>query len=130
MKNAYPGARVDSDAPLYQMFDKDLWTDFDFTERYPSRSELCRYFDHLDAKLHFTDQTTFNANVTGASWSDKEGSWTVEVDVGGQKETSTCRWFIPAIGFAAKAFIPKFKGMERFKGETHHSAVSHLRCRG
>jgi hypothetical protein len=34
------------------------------------------------------------------------------------------RWFIPAIGFAAKAYIPVIEGMKDFKGVMHHTAVS------
>jgi hypothetical protein len=33
------------------------------------------------------------------------------------------RWFIPAIGFAAKAYIPTMNGMGDFKGIMHHTAV-------
>ncbi len=118
------GARVDSDAPLYQMFDKELWSGFDFEQRYPGRSELRRYFDFIDSKLNFSSKTTYNADVTGAVWSEAEKKWTVEINMKGRKSTATCKWFIPAIGFAAKGYIPKIKGMETFKGHIHHSAVS------
>ena len=36
------------------------------------------------------------------------------------------RWFIPAIGFAAKAYIPTMEGMGDFKGIMHHTAVRPL----
>lgn len=36
------------------------------------------------------------------------------------------RWFIPAIGFAAKAYIPTMDGMNDFKGIMHHTAVRPL----
>ena len=62
--------------------------------------------------------------MVGAKWIEATGLWTVEVEINGSIQTSTCRWLIPAIGFAAKPFIPKYKGMEMFKGELHHSAVS------
>lgn len=39
----YPGARVDSDTPIYQLFDKELWEDFTYTERYPDWRDLRRY---------------------------------------------------------------------------------------
>ena len=31
--NCYPGARVDTDSPIYQLFDKELWKDWTFKER-------------------------------------------------------------------------------------------------
>ncbi|KAK3073666.1 hypothetical protein LTR53_004530, partial [Teratosphaeriaceae sp. CCFEE 6253] len=46
--NCYPGARVDSDTPIYQLFDKELWEDFTFEERYAGWKELRRYFKHIE----------------------------------------------------------------------------------
>jgi cation diffusion facilitator CzcD-associated flavoprotein CzcO len=48
--NCYPGARVDTDTPIYQLFDKELWEDFTFRERYAGWQELRRYFAHVDQK--------------------------------------------------------------------------------
>merc|ERR1712070_1257438 len=48
--NCYPGARVDSDTPIYQLFDKELWEDFTFKERYAGWPELRRYFKHIEKK--------------------------------------------------------------------------------
>lgn len=59
--NVYPGARVDTDTPIYQLFDKELWDDFTFKERYAGWKELRRYFDHVDKKWnlrqHFESET-------------------------------------------------------------------------
>jgi cation diffusion facilitator CzcD-associated flavoprotein CzcO len=119
--NAYPGARVDSDAPLYQLFDRELWADFSFTERYPARDELCRYFDHIDGKIGFSRDTEYNKRVVGARFDEGARLWTVRCEDGAE---ARARWFIPAIGFAAKAYIPTIKGAETFAGEMHHTAVS------
>lgn len=118
--NCYPGARVDSDAPLYQLFDKEMWDDFSFTERYPARNELTRYFDHIDSKIHFSEHTEYNKRVDGANFDEDEQKWEVRCKDGSRAKA---RWFIPAIGFAAKPYIPKYKGMERFKGQMRHTAV-------
>ena len=50
-KNCYPGARVDSDTPIYQLFDKELWSTFTFKERYAGWRELRRYFEHVEKVL-------------------------------------------------------------------------------
>nr|MCW2728869.1 putative cyclohexanone monooxygenase [Aeromicrobium sp.] len=42
--NRYPGARVDSHAPVYQFTDEYLWKDWDFSEMYPGHEEMRRYF--------------------------------------------------------------------------------------
>jgi len=33
------------------------------------------------------------------------------------------RWFIPAVGFAAKPYTPFYPGIEKFKGEIHHTST-------
>jgi cyclohexanone monooxygenase len=33
--NCYPGARVDTEGPIYQFSRDDLWRDWEFTELYP-----------------------------------------------------------------------------------------------
>ena len=47
--------------------------------------------------------------------------WTITCEDG---SSAVARWFIPAIGFAAKAYIPTMEGMGDFKGIMHHTAVS------
>lgn len=44
--NCYPGARVDSDTPIYQLFDKELWEDFTFKERYAGTLGFCTSLRH------------------------------------------------------------------------------------
>ena len=119
--NCYPGARVDSDAPIYQLFDKEIWEEFSFTERYPGWQELRRYFDFLDSKIQYTKDTLFNKTVSGATFDESTHQWLVNCADGSQYYG---RWFIPAIGFAAKAYKPPLPGAENFKGVMHHTAVS------
>jgi cation diffusion facilitator CzcD-associated flavoprotein CzcO len=61
--------------------------------------------------------------VKSARFDDSEGvhKWTIEC---GDGTKARARWFIPAIGFAAKAYIPQMEGMNDFKGIIHHTAVS------
>lgn len=118
--NCYPGARVDSDAPIYQLFDKEIWEEFCFEERYPDWKELRRYFKYLDQKLKISEHTKYNCTVVGAKFNEETCKWEVKCADG---STALCRWFIPAIGFAAKKYVPPYKGLDKFKGEIHHTAV-------
>ncbi|KAI9717699.1 MAG: hypothetical protein M1828_007102 [Chrysothrix sp. TS-e1954] len=117
--NCYPGARVDSDAPIYQMFDKELWEGFSFKERYPGWQELRRYFDYLDEKLQFSKSVEYDSQVTGATFDDSKRLWHIKC---GNGKTATAKWFIPAIGFAAKKYVPPIQGLDKFKGPIHHTA--------
>lgn len=118
--NCYPGARVDSDAPIYQMFDKEIWQGFTFKERYPGWQELRRYFAYLEETLDLQKHLKFDCMVKGAKFDENEQKWTLNCSDG---VPVTARWFIPCIGFAAKAYTPPYKGIEKFKGIIEHTAV-------
>ncbi|KAF2089523.1 cyclohexanone 1,2-monooxygenase-like protein [Saccharata proteae CBS 121410] len=118
--NQYPGARVDSDTPIYQLFDKELWEDFTFKERYPGWKELKRYFQHVEKKWNLQNDIEYNKNVEGATFDEKRNQWLVECTDGTEVY---CRWLIMAIGFAAKRYTPPLKGLGDFQGECYHTAV-------
>ncbi|KAK5112582.1 hypothetical protein LTR62_003896 [Meristemomyces frigidus] len=118
--NCYPGARVDSDTPIYQLFDKELWEDFTFKERYAGWPELRRYFKHVEKKWNIEDHTEYNKHVDGAIFDEKKHMWTVECSDGTE---INCRWFIPCIGFAARRYQPPIQGLSEFKGDVYHTAV-------
>ncbi|KAI9671786.1 MAG: hypothetical protein M1831_003314 [Alyxoria varia] len=117
--NCYPGARVDSDAPIYQLFDKDIWQDFSFTERYPAWPELREYFSYINEKLDIEKDVKYNCELKSAEFNESRRQWLLTCTNGTQ---AYARWFIPAIGFAAKNYIPPIKGMDNFRGPLHHTA--------
>ncbi|KAM3424604.1 hypothetical protein BST61_g6594 [Cercospora zeina] len=117
--NCYPGARVDSDTPIYQLFDKELWEDFTYQERYPAWPELRRYFQHVDKKWNVSAHTTYNKCVDTATFDVKTNLWTIET---ADETTIQARWFMPCIGFASKHYSPPFPGLSNFKGEVYHTA--------
>ena len=118
--NCYPGARVDSDTPIYQLFDKELWEDFTFKERYAGWPELRRYFKHMEKKWNVDDHIEYNKHVDGAVFDEKKHQWLVECADG---STIYARWFIPCIGFAARRYTPPVPGLGNFRGDTYHTAV-------
>lgn len=118
--NCYPGARVDSDTPIYQLFDEELWKDFTFKERYAGGKELRRYFDHVEEKWQIKKDTVFNKHVDSAIFDEKTNRWNVETSDGSE---ISCRWFIPCIGFASRKYTPPVKNLGDFKGEVFHTAV-------
>jgi cation diffusion facilitator CzcD-associated flavoprotein CzcO len=117
--NTYPGARVDTDAPVYQLYDKELWEDFTFKERYPGQQDLKRYFDHVEKKWDLAKDIEYNKCVEGASFDESRHQWLVECSDGTLVYT---RFFVPALGFASKPYVPYLKGLSDFKGEVCHTA--------
>ena len=83
--------------------------------------ELRRYFDFLNDKLKINKDTIFNAELRSAVFDDSRRQWLLTCRDGTQM---FARWFIPAIGFASKKYVPPLKGLDRFKGPLHHTAVS------
>ena len=117
--NCYPGARVDSQVPVYEYSIPEIWEDWTWTEAYPSWKELRAYFDHVNEKLDIKKDVEFDSRVVGAEHDLSSGKWKVECEDG---KTATAQYLIVATGFAAKRHFPEWKGLDSFKGEVHHSS--------
>ncbi|KAH8429038.1 flavin-containing monooxygenase [Aspergillus melleus] len=108
--NRYPGARVDSEWPFYQLTIPAAWRDFYFTERFPDHTELRRYFAHLEEKLHLKKDITFNARVNSAVWNESTATWTVRTESGLEVHAS---YLLLCSGLLHRPYIPSFPGLER-----------------
>ena len=93
--------------------------DWTWTEKYPGWAELRRYFAYVEEKLQIKKDTAFNTRVTGAQFNQKTQRWDVETQDG---RTAHARYFLVAVGFAAKRHFPEWKGLDNFKGEMYHSS--------
>ena len=111
-------ARVDSESPIYQLFDKELYEDFTFSERYPGWLDIRRYFRHVEKKWNVEKHITYSKCVDTAIFDEKKHMWLVECS---DESQIYCRWFIPCLGFASKHYRPPFPGLGNFRGETYHS---------
>jgi cation diffusion facilitator CzcD-associated flavoprotein CzcO len=122
-QNIYPGARVDIEVPTYELRVDELCDDnsepWIWSERFPSGEELQKYFDWLDAHLKITKDCEFNTWVHSAVWNDHDGYWQIN---GSHGRIWKATFFIPCLGYAARPYVPDFKGLETFKGKYTHSA--------
>ena len=116
--NCYPGARVDSQVPLYELSLPELWRDWTWSERYPGWSELRAYFRHACDRLALWPHMAMGTRMTGAAWDEGQRKWRITT---GSGETITARYLLPCLGFAAKAHVPEIAGLESFAGEWHHT---------
>jgi cation diffusion facilitator CzcD-associated flavoprotein CzcO len=113
--NRYPGARVDVESLNYcYFFDKDLYREWEWTERYAAQPEILAYLNHVadryDVRRHFT----FNAPVVGAQWDPEARMYRVTTNTG---RTVTCRFLVMATGQLSEARKPDFEGLDDFQGE-------------
>ena len=117
--NRYPGARVDSHVPNYEYSLEEIWRDWTWTERFPGRDELVRYFDHVDAVLDLRRDIDLETRVTAARFDPDERRWHLTAADGRAYE---CRWFVLCTGFGSKAYLPDLPGLSTFAGACHHTA--------
>ncbi|KAL0574176.1 hypothetical protein V5O48_007785 [Marasmius crinis-equi] len=117
--NSYPGARVDSDLPLYQLSDERLWKDWSWKEKYPGYKEIKEYFRHADKKLDLSKDISFNTRVEAAQFDAETDRWIIRASDG---SVVRARWLMLCTGIGAKPYIPAFKGLDSFKGKVHHTA--------
>jgi cyclohexanone monooxygenase len=117
--NCYPGARVDSHVPNYEFSLEELWRDWSWSERFPAWDELRRYFHHVDSKLGLSRDIRFGRRVVAARFDTGADEWQVECADGHRVRT---RFLVPCTGFAAKAYVPRLPGLERFAGPCFHTA--------
>jgi cation diffusion facilitator CzcD-associated flavoprotein CzcO len=117
--NCYPGARVDSHVPNYEFSIKEVWEDWNWSERFPGWDELRRYFAHVDSKLDLSRDIQFNTWVSGAEFDELNNHWVVHTADG---EETRARFLITCMGFAAKPYIPEFDGIASFAGPCYHTA--------
>jgi cyclohexanone monooxygenase len=118
--NRYPGARCDSESWIYcYSFDKELATEFAFTERYPRQPEILRYLEMVADKHDLRRSIQFNTKVEGATFDEDTDTWLVRTSDG---NSVRCRFLIGAVGSLSAVNQPPFPGAgSAFAGEEYHT---------
>jgi cation diffusion facilitator CzcD-associated flavoprotein CzcO len=117
-RNRYPGARVDSETPFYQLNIPEVYKTWNFSQRFPDHRELRKYVAHIDKTLNLRKDVEFEARVVDVSYDKEEGRWTVTTANG---SVATGKYLILATGLLHRRHYPDFPGLNEFKGEIHHS---------
>ena len=122
--NCYPGARVDTWAPLYQFSREDLWRGWNFSELYPGWDEVRQYFHHVDQKLDLSTDIRFDTRVVAAEFDEERRQWAVRArnERTGDASTVRARYLVLCTGFGSKPYVPDIPGLDTFAGECHHTA--------
>ena len=122
--NCYPGARVDSNVPMYEFSDEDIWRDWYWEERFPDWRALRKYFEHVDEKWDVSRDIQFETRMKAASWDEASCQWVVTATdtSSGTDQSLNARFVVLCTGFAAKSYIPDFPGLNEFAGAVHHTA--------
>ncbi|KAG6007342.1 hypothetical protein E4U54_008856 [Claviceps lovelessii] len=117
--NRYPGSRVDTDMPLYQLSIPEVWSTWTWTEKFPCRDELAQYFQHVDEVLNIRKDVLFDSKVVSARYLPDKSLWNVRTQSGARFAS---RFLLLATGFASKPYVPTWPGSGEFQGIICHSA--------
>ena len=117
--NRYPGARCDSESHCYNYtFSKELFEEWEWTERYPQQAEIMRYLNHVADRFDLRHSIHFGTSVVGAHYDEPANCWTVTTEAG---ETLRARFLITAVGCLSTANVPNIPGLSSFAGDWYHT---------
>ncbi|MDQ4112631.1 MAG: NAD(P)/FAD-dependent oxidoreductase [Actinomycetota bacterium] len=116
-ENTYPGAACDVPSPFYSYsFEPNPHWPHRFS-RQPAILDYIRYVaDKYDVRRHIR----FDTEVTGASYEDETGEWTVALDRG---EPLVVDVLVSAVGQLSRPAHPEIPGRDTFAGPAFHSAL-------
>jgi cation diffusion facilitator CzcD-associated flavoprotein CzcO len=117
--NRYPGARFDSESYTYgYSFSKELLNEWHWKERFSSQPENLRYLNHVADKFGLRKYMQFNCRVESAHFDEANNLWRLKINDGREL---TCRFVIMAVGLLSIPTLPRYQGMEKFKGRSFHT---------
>ena len=117
--NQYPGARSDTEVNAYcYSFDKELFHEWKWSERYPRQAEIRAYLSHVADRYDLRRSIRFNTEVESLVWQEEQSRWLVTA--GGQQYAA--QFVVEAVGLLSATKMPSFPGQEDFQGEIYHTA--------
>jgi acetone monooxygenase len=118
--NRYPGARVDSQAYIYQYwFSEAIDKEWNWSERFPAQPETQAYLNFVADRCDLRKDFQFNTRVTSAIFDEATERWRITTDAG---ETLETKYFISCAGMLSAPLTSTFPGQETFKGRVFHTA--------
>lgn len=117
--NRYPGARCDVPSMDYSYsFSEELQQEWIWKERYASQPEILSYLDHVADRFDLRRSIRFGARVCGAQFDPETSTWTLKTSDG---HVVQARYVIMAMGNLSAVQMPRFPGLESFRGTTLHT---------
>lgn len=115
-ENSYPGCACDVQSHLYSY---SFEGNPDWPYRYSGWQEIQSYILRTTEKYGVYPHIRFNAEVHGAHFDETSALWTLDLKDGSQV---ICQHWVLASGPLHVPSMPKFPGLENFKGEVFHSS--------
>ena len=117
--NRYPGARFDSESYTYgYSFSKELLNEWHWKEKFSGQPENLRYLNYVVDKFKLRKFMQFNCQVEAAHFDEKDNLWRLRLSDGRQL---TCRFIVLALGLLSTPTLPRYEGMNKFRGRSFHT---------
>ena len=117
--NRYPGARFDSDSETYgYSFSQELLDEWHWKERFSGQPENLRYLNFVAEKFDLRQHMQFDCRVEAMHFDESSNTWLLKLQDGRE---ITSRFVITALGPLSTPTLPRYEGMDRFKGESFHT---------
>ncbi len=118
--NRYPGARLDSESPVYQyLFSRELYEGWDWSERFATQPEIERWMHYVADRLDLRKDIQFNTTIKSAHFEEATNRWTITTDKG---QVIDAHFLVTCCGMLSAPLTSLFPGQETFKGQLFHTA--------
>ncbi len=115
--NRYPGIACDVESYSYLPLLDEMG--YFPTMKFASGFEIFEYCQRMAERFGFYDHCLFHTEVTGATWNDAAENWTVTTNRG---DNMKARLVLLANGVLTTPRLARIAGMEKFEGESFHTA--------
>lgn len=116
----YPGIRTDTDMMSYG-YKFRPWED---TSIFADAPSIRRYLNSAAEEYGVDKKIQFGLKITQTNWSNEARQWTITAidETSGDTRLFTCHFLVGATGYYNydAPYIPKFPGLENFKGPVIH----------
>jgi cyclohexanone monooxygenase len=117
--NRYPGARCDVESMQYSYgFDDDLQQEWEWPEKFSGQSDILAYANHVTDRFGLRSHIDFETEVRAAHYDESQRLWHIETSMG---ERVSAKHFVMAGGCISTAQMPKFDGVDDYRGNTYHT---------
>lgn len=114
--NSYPGAACDTQSHIYCY---SYHLNLRVSALFAGRDELLSYLYSLVQEFGLSEKIRLNTEIMKAHWDAGRALWVIETTRGA---VYLARTFVPAWGQLTTPNTPPIEGMDRFRGDSFHSA--------
>jgi len=119
--NRYPGARFDSESYSYgYSFSEEVLREWNWSEHFSAQPETLKYLNFVADKFDLRRDMEFNRRVKAAAFDEAANQWEVSFEDGGRARG---RFLITALGPLSSPTMPRYEGIDSFKGESFHTGL-------